>query len=276
MTPCFAEKNPSLVPEIRGIVQYSQPNQSGVARSNVSVAKPKSKDWDEEVELICKDMNTTKLIPADPIPVFGKPNRFFYLRSNFEIGAWKLSRGFFNTSSWRSDVHSPSLDRFIEGYTSTNKSSALPTTGINNLTFNLDREMVIQVNGIQVIDILIDNFDDGNHPLHLHGYKYFVLAQGHGYFDPLLYETMNLSNPLRRDTASAVAFGWILIRLVTDNPGMWAFHCHISWHTEAGLLMQFLTRPDLVGGWTLPEANKGLCNAKGLRKGAGPKDEIWF
>ena len=276
VTACFAENNPSLMPEIRGIVQYSQPSQSGVARSNVSIAKPESKDWDEGVELICKDMNTTKLVPADPIPVFGRPDQFFYLRSNFEIGAWKLSRGFFNTSSWRSDLDSPSLHRFVEGYTRTNTSSALSTTGINKLIFNPGREMVIQVNDIQVIDILIDNFDDGNHPLHLHGYKYFVLAQGHGYFDPHLYERMNLSNPLRRDTASAEAFGWILIRLVTDNPGMWAFHCHVSWHSEAGLLMQFLTRPDLVGGWTLPQANQDLCNAKGLRKGAGPKDEIWF
>lgn len=276
VTACFAEENPSLVSEIRGIVQYSQAGQLGVENSNFSAEKPKSKDWDEVVELICKDMNTTQLVPADSVPALGKPDSFFYLRSNFEIGAWKLSRGFFNTSSWRSDVNSPSLDRFIEGYTSGNKDILLPTARINDLVFNLDREMVIQVNGIQTIDILIDNFDDGNHPLHLHGYKYFVLAQGHGYFDPHLYETMDLSNPLRRDTASAEAFGWILIRLVTDNPGMWAFHCHISWHTEAGLLMQFLTRPELVGGWVLPEANKALCKAEGLSKGAGPKDEIWF
>lgn len=276
VTACFAEENPDLVSEIRGIVQYPRPTQLGVARSNLSVETPTSKDWDEIVELICKDMNTTQLVPADPIPVLGKPNEFFYVRSNFEIGAWKLSRGFFNTSSWRPDVNSPSLDRFIEGYTNGNKNFVSPAAGINDLAFNLDREMVIQVNGIQTIDILIDNFDDGNHPLHLHGYKYFVLAQGHGYFDPHLYETMNLSNPLRRDTASAEAFGWILIRLVTDNPGMWAFHCHISWHTEAGLLMQFLTRPELAGGWVLPEANKALCEAEGLRKGAGPKDEIWF
>lgn len=276
VTACFAEENPSLVPEIRGIVQYSHPSQLPVAIFSVSVEKPDSKDWDEVDELICKDMNTTQLVPADPISAVGKPDAFFYLRSNFEIGAWKLSRGFFNTSSWRSDVNSPSLERFIGGYTSGNKDFVLSATGINHHAFSLDREMVIQVNEIQTIDVLIDNFDDGNHPLHLHGYKYFVLAQGHGYFDPHLYDTMNLSNPLRRDTASAEAFGWILIRLVTDNPGIWAFHCHISWHTEAGLLMQFLIRPEVVGSWVLPEANKALCEAEGLRKGAGPKDEIWF
>lgn len=276
VTACFAEENPSLVPEIRGIVQYSQSSQLPVATSSVLAGKPNSKDWDEIDELICKDMNTTQLVPAEPISVVGRPDAFFYLRSNFEIGAWKLSRGFFNTSSWRSDVNSPSLERFIEGYTSGNKDFVRSAPGINHRAFSLDREMLIQVNEIQTIDVLIDNFDDGNHPLHLHGYKYFVLAQGHGYFDPYLYDTMNLSNPLRRDTASAEAFGWILIRLVTDNPGIWAFHCHISWHTEAGLLMQFLIRPEMVGGWVLPKANKALCEAEGLRKGAGPRDEIWF
>lgn len=276
VTACFAEKNPNLESEIRGIIEYTTSSHLAVERSTVSIEQPKSKDWDAVVELICKDMNTTQLVPANPVPAPGNPDAFFYLRSNFEIGAWKLSRGFFNTSSWRSNVNSPSLERFIEVHSTEKTDFALPTAGINDRAFNLEREMVIQVNGIQTIDILIDNFDDGNHPLHLHGYKYFVLAQGHGYFDPHLYETMNLSNPLRRDTASAEAFGWILIRLVTDNPGIWAFHCHISWHTEAGLLMQFLTRPELVGEWVIPEANKALCEAEGLSKGSRPRDEIWF
>ena len=48
---------------------------------------------------------------------------------------------------------------------------------------NLEQETVIQVGGIQTIDITIHNFDNGNHPLHLHEYKYFVLAKGPRYFD---------------------------------------------------------------------------------------------
>lgn len=276
MTTCFAEDNPDLVPEIRAIVLYSHTNDSVAGRSWKPLEKPRSKDWEEVAELVCKDLNTTELVPEDPIPVTAKYDAFFYLRSNFEIGAWKLSRGFFNTSSWRPDIGAPSLARFIDRHARGNNASTGSTTGINREPFDSEREMVIQVDGIKAVDVLIDNFDDGNHPLHLHGYKYFVLAQGRGYFDPHLYKTMDLSNPLRRDTASVEAFGWILIRLITDNPGIWAFHCHISWHTEAGLLMQFLTMSDLVGTWILPDANKALCEAKGLAKGAGPKDDIWF
>ena len=122
----------------------------------------------------------------------------------------------------------------------------------------------------------------------LHGYKYFVLAQGHG-VPPLthpgapinqqtlqpLYDTFDLSNPLRRDTASVEAFGWILLRIVADNPGAWAFHCHVAWHTEAGLLMQFLTRTEGLVDMQVPEASKRLCEAQGWEKGMGPDDEVY-
>lgn len=276
ITTCFAEPNPSLEPEIRAVIQYVQNENSNDSRPEKPHQIPQSKDWNDVSELVCKDMNTTELVPAKVVPAPLKADAFFYLRSNFEIGAWKLSRGFFNTTSWRSDVRSPSLERFIQGYAAKNQSFTSSLTGVNDQSFDTDRELVIQVDGVKTIDILVDNFDDGNHPLHLHGYKYFVLAQGHGYFDHQMYKTMNFSNPLRRDSASVEAFGWILIRLVTDNPGIWAFHCHISWHMEAGLLMQFLTRPNVVGSWQLPEANKALCRADGLEKGNGPKDERWY
>lgn len=32
--------------------------------------------------------------------------------------------------------------------------------------------------------------------------------------------------------------GWLRIRLMTDNPDLWASHCHIPWQMEDGLLMQ--------------------------------------
>lgn len=276
VTTCFAEPNPNMEPEIRVVVRYSQADGSSSPSTETAIGMPHSKDWSEVVELVCKDMNTTELVPVKVVAAPSKIDAFFFLRSNFEIGAWKLSRGFFNHSSWRPDVRSPSLDRFIEGHASGNTSFTSSLTHTNEKAFDIAREMVIQINGVRTIDVLIDNFDDGNHPLHLHGYKYFVLAQGHGYFDSQMYESMDFSNPLRRDSASVEAFGWILIRLVTDNPGMWAFHCHISWHMEAGLLMQFLTRPEIVGSWKLPEVNKELCQADGLEMGSGPADEAWF
>jgi len=60
-------------------------------------------------------------------------------------------------------------------------------------------------------------------------------------------------NPVFRDTvavrmstlnsANAEGYGFTLIRFISDNPGAWALHCHITWHMEAGLLATIL-----VGG----------------------------
>jgi hypothetical protein len=40
--------------------------------------------------------------------------------------------------------------------------------------------------------------------------------------------------------------------------------------------MQFLTRPDVVGSWSLPQAHTDLCNATGLDRGMSPDDSIYF
>ncbi|MCJ1390517.1 hypothetical protein MMC18_003377 [Xylographa bjoerkii] len=274
ITDCFAERNADLIPEVRAIVQYSQEGMGNMAGPSHTL--PSSLDWPEAIEQVCKDMNTTELIPAIVTAAPTNADAVYYLWGNFQIGAWRLSRGFFNASSWRPNVHSPTLSRFIDGYGAGNKSFTTTMDGVNEVGFDINREMVVQIDGIKTIDIVIQNFDDGNHPMHLHGYKYFVLAQGHGYFPWDIYNSLDLSNPLRRDTASIQAYSWLLIRLVTDNPGMWALHCHISWHTEAGMLMQFLTRPDIVGIWSLPAENEELCQARGLENGMTPSDNMWF
>jgi FtsP/CotA-like multicopper oxidase with cupredoxin domain len=148
--------------------------------------------------------------------------------------------------------------------------------GVNDASFNLKDGLVIQHKGVKAVDLIIQNFDEGNHPMHLHGHKFWVLAQGHGHFPG--YENLNLdfSNPLRLDTATLEGYGWMLLRFVTDNPGIWAFHCHFAWHSEAGLLMQVLSQPEVMASWKLPEANQQLCKARGLERGAAPEDEVWY
>lgn len=280
VTTCFAEIPPTLDPDVLAAVHYV----------DQSDQIPTSTDWGEALAQECKDMKTTELIPVDQVAAPESEDAFFYLRSNFEIGKYRLSRGKFNASSFRPEVQSPTLHRAIDGLATGNETfrpiTQMSQAFVNDEAYDISRNLVIQTTGIQIIDILVSNFDDGDHPMHLHGYKYFVLAQGHGY-PPLttvsgginrqnlapLYEKLDLSNPLRRDTATVEAFGWILIRVVADNPGAWAFHCHIAWHSEAGLAMQFLTRTDELAKVQIPEANLGLCSVPGIGKGMGPEDD---
>ena len=81
-----------------------------------------------------------------------------------------------------------------------------------------------------------------------------------GYFPWETYDSLNTTNPLRRDTLTIAAFGWALLRFEADHEGLWAFHCHISWHMEAGLLMQFMTGGHELAAIGVPEDVLELCN----------------
>lgn len=78
-----------------------------------------------------------------------------------------------------------------------------------------------------------------------HGHIFYVLGWGDGSYIPGK-TSLELTNPLRRDTSTVPAFGYTVIRFVNDNPGLWALHCHIDWHMEAGLMVQFLSLPDKI------------------------------
>lgn len=83
---------------------------------------------------------------------------------------------------------------------------------------------------------------------------------------------------MRRDVATLEGFGWLAIRFVVGNPGVWAFHCHVAWHSEKGLGMQFLSGVEEMRGWVVPEGNKRLCDTSmgELEKGGTPKDGVWM
>ena len=276
LATCFADPPKNLEPEVWAVVTYGNGD-------STQQQLPTSHEWDPLIQSTCRDLNTTDLVPSKAIRAPDKADMTLSLRANFEIGAWRLSRGFFNQSSWRPDLQSPTLMRAMDGLATQNPAfgslhGQAPGAFINDAGFDTERELVVQTSGIQVLDIVVTNFDDGNHPLHLHGYKYFVLGQGHGYPPKDFTAFVDLSNPLRRDTASVEAYGWLYIRLVADNPGAWAFHCHISWHTEAGLLMQFLTRTELLSGSEIPKKNRDLCSVPldELKRGAGPEDKVFY
>jgi FtsP/CotA-like multicopper oxidase with cupredoxin domain len=273
VTHCFAYEEPELQEEVRAVIHYP------TAGDRMKDLIPTSKDWPEIIDVECRDLNTSNLEPVMAVPAPGiDPNHTLYLRSSFQIRDWRLSRGYLNDSSFRINATSPILNTML----STQTPGANAHEGISNTgSFDPVHQLVYQTQPIRTITILIQNLDDGNHPFHLHGYKFFVLAQGHGYPPSTLLDPdhvgrhLNLTNPLRRDTASVEAYGWLLISFVADNPGLWIFHCHDMWHTEAGLAMVFATRVEEMGGWELPGDVEGLCGVEGVERGMGPDDGIW-
>jgi FtsP/CotA-like multicopper oxidase with cupredoxin domain len=294
ITSCMSK---SRVPEngfdeAKAILRYVMPGSSetAVKLNNTFQALPTSNNTLANYLMICRDMTSYNVYkPSPPEPAPEVADRSLYLRVNMARGDWRLERGFLNGTSVRPDLKAPTLHRILDGLASGNESFG--ATGVNTAAFHADHELVMAGDGIETVDVVLQNFDEGAHPFHLHGTRMWVLAQGHAYFPG--YEALNLrpggrglldpsnrtiiANPLKRDTVTVEGFGWQLIRFVADNPGVWLFHCHIVWHGEAGMGMSFVNRLGDMRNWTVPEASRKLCEAPRdvLELGAPPKDEIF-
>jgi len=92
-----------------------------------------------------------------------------------------------------------------------------------------------------------------SNPMHLHGHDFFVLAQGHGNYDPAKHvRTYNLVDPLLKNTVQVPRLGWAVVRFVADNPGAWFMHCHFEFHIAMGMATVFEVANGATPDDTLP------------------------
>jgi len=99
----------------------------------------------------------------------------------------------------------------------------------------------------EVVDVVLQNADmrrddvSESHPWHLHGHDFWVLGYGEGPYrgDAADEARLNLRDPPLRNTAVLFPHGWTALRFVADNPGVWAFHCHIEPHLHMGMGVVF-------------------------------------
>ncbi|XP_043715660.1 laccase-6 [Telopea speciosissima] len=90
-----------------------------------------------------------------------------------------------------------------------------------------------------------------NHPIHLHGYSFYVVGYGSGNYNPHSVK-LNLVDPPYMNTVAVPVGGWAAIRFVADNPGVWFMHCHLEIHTSWGLAMAFIVKNGQGDMETLP------------------------
>lgn len=137
-----------------------------------------------------------------------------------------------------------------------NNTNATSSNGIYRLKFNT------------TVDVILQNANTMNpnntetHPWHLHGHDFWVLGYGEGKFDiyndPMKY---NLVNPIMKNTVPVHHYGWTALRFKADNPGVWAFHCHIESHFYMGMGVVFEEGIEKVGD--LPSSIMGCGATKG-------------
>lgn len=64
---------------------------------------------------------------------------------------------------------------------------------------------------------------------------------------------------MRRDVFVVPAYGWIIVRIVLDNPGIWALHCHVAWHQAIGFMAQLNVQPAIQLQRSIPSENIAQC-----------------
>ncbi|CAG8457300.1 4096_t:CDS:10 [Scutellospora calospora] len=194
----------------------------------------------------CTDVPDENLIPlvADAPPTnISRSNSFTY---NITFGPDPVTQVgvfFINGNSFSPNLTSPTLMQL--------------DSGVNPQSFPSNQSISsYEAGGVEII--FINNMRDA-HPFHQHGHNFYILGRGNGTVpDPSTY---NLVNPPVRDTATVQALGWMTIRYLANNPGIWLLHCHIEWHAEMGMVIQLVERPNDLKQLTVPSNSSYILQA---------------
>ncbi len=193
--------------------------------------------------------NSVKTIPAGAVANVSTPDDGVVFR-------WFINNGAMNVNFTQ-----PTLRSIASG---TNSNSTVS----NYITLTSKNQWVYFV---------IQNQFFAAHPMHLHGHDMSVLGQGTVAWNPSLVSTLNFDNPTRRDTAMLAGSrgpgappGYTVIGFETDNPGAWLMHCHIIWHVDGGLALQWIERPDEIKNYYGSAAFKDECAANAKYEASAP------
>ncbi|XP_027207469.2 uncharacterized protein [Penaeus vannamei] len=130
----------------------------------------------------------------------------------------------------------PSLCRYGEEVSPYCESDFCRCTYLLEVALGETVEMVLVAEG---------QIGDENHPFHLHGNKFHVVAMGKLGSATTVQEVMDLDaaggitrklqDAVEKDTVTIPDGGFTIVRFTADNPGWWLMHCHLTFHSEVGM-----------------------------------------
>jgi FtsP/CotA-like multicopper oxidase with cupredoxin domain len=98
---------------------------------------------------------------------------------------------------------------------------------INNIPWNKDVPP-LPIAKDERVELVMVNQTRMPHPMHLHGHEFQVLEIDGKRFSGAMRDTV-LVTPGRR----------VVVDFDANNPGLWAFHCHLLYHLDAGMFTTF-------------------------------------
>jgi FtsP/CotA-like multicopper oxidase with cupredoxin domain len=114
-------------------------------------------------------------------------------------------------------VHTLNLTGAMSGY----------IWSINNVVWNKDVPP-LPVSAGERVELVIVNRTPMPHPMHLHGHEFQVVEIDGRHFSGAVRDTV-LVPPGQR----------VVVAFDANNPGFWAFHCHLLYHLDAGMFTTF-------------------------------------
>lgn len=203
--------------DIKAIVRYTTAN---------STAAPTTTAYNYTSE--CVDEPLASLVPIPPLNPTNADTSYtkdVTISANSDL----LFKWYLSGTTFMSHYEDPTLVHLVENGTAP--------------TYSGDLILDLPDMGKWVY-IIVESVIPLNHPIHLHGHDFFVLASGPGSYDSSV--ALNLVNPPRRDTANMPSAGFLVLAFETDNPGTWLMHCHIGWHTSMGFALQIVEGKSMI------------------------------
>ncbi|PNP48469.1 hypothetical protein TGAMA5MH_00507 [Trichoderma gamsii] len=215
--------------DIRGIVYYGSSAGTPTTTGYSYTDSCEDEDASNLVPYVSKSVSSGTTTVGEVVTLGKNSNNLF---------KWYL-----NSTTMVVDWEDPSLLQVYNGVT----------------TFNTSNAVVSLPNANEWVYVVISTAIGVPHPVHLHGFDFYVLAQGTGTYSDSV--TLNTDNPPRRDVAMLPASGYLVLAFETDNPGAWLMHCHIGWHTSEGFALQWIVRESEIADLLDYDELNSTCTA---------------
>lgn len=207
-------------------------------------------------------------VPYDHMPLLGgKPDRTITLNLNFS-NEFNMNLAYFNNITYIAPKV-PTL------YTILNAPQHEAWKLDNASVYGIHTNPWVLCYG-ELVEVVINNYDEGAHIMHLHGHNFQLLAKsadipafgGDGVgtpYNPAVDGKNFPQYPMRRDTWVVPANGYSVMRFRATNPGVWLLHCHMEWHVIAGLSATLISSPEIVRATQRMDPNMAkICAARGI------------
>ncbi|KAH8894494.1 hypothetical protein GQ53DRAFT_744682 [Thozetella sp. PMI_491] len=200
---------------------------------------------DEPWKSVCQDLPFDLAKPRrgrDAYSVGPKNMHYFKYRMRTDEGVW---RTFINDTKYAPLKDDAALWKVLQ----LNASSQHSEMDLTGFDFGPGQHVLVSPDATTGAQIVINSEHMMGHPWHLQhpetkidtGQTFQIVGWGKGAFEQSNTQ-WNFENPLRRDTVTVPGSSHVVIRLLADNPGVWALHCHIQWHAEGGMFLSIANR----------------------------------